>query len=355
MQPDRVDRFPYIDGLRGVAVLAVLACHIVLIDFDGRGARVPRLWHPLSHGVDLFFAISGFCMAHIFWSGRRTSYGTFLVRRFVRIAPAFYIALLGFVALGHTPFGTPGLRSDGSDTLHSLFFAIPLSGARVNGAFWTIAVEARWYLIAPAAIVLYRRSPRAFLAVGFASYGLYAASPIFDDAGYLPCFMLGVLAADLRRRAHVVYRLAPLGVAALLPLALAMPQRGSNTWHAHPIWHLVAFALVLAGSQKFAARLLCWSPFRAVGAASYSIYLTHLPVLLWCGRHHVGLPAATGTALVAGFAFWALVERPFLRPEVRSAIERRIIASLEAVRSPPRAFGRIGRAEAATPSPSDTA
>lgn len=314
-------RVAFIEGLRGVAVLCVLLCHAVGIDFDGHGPIAPQISYWLSHGVDLFFAISGYCLANLLRERPTMQYSVFLIRRFLRIAPAYYVSLLAFVALGYTAFGTPGYRPTGSDLIHSLFFAIPLDGARVNGVLWTIPVEARWYLVCPALILLYARSARAFLSLAFASYLVYELGPIFDDAGYLPCFMLGIVAADIIRRKHPVYRYANLGVALLLPIAIAMPQRGMNIWHVNPIWHLAVFAIMLAGSRPFVARLLSIRPLRAIGTASYSIYLTQLPVLIWLSGKHVGFPIALCATLAVGFIFWACVERPLQAPAVQDRVE----------------------------------
>ena len=95
---ERATNLSFVEGLRGVAVLTVFFCHVAVIDFTGRGPLWPSVSFALSHGVDLFFVISGFCMAEIFRRRERIVYGRFLVRRFVRIAPAFYIATIAFFA-----------------------------------------------------------------------------------------------------------------------------------------------------------------------------------------------------------------------------------------------------------------
>src|ERR1700722_20124848 len=104
------DRLTYIDGLRALALLSVLAFGAMLPLMLTLPARLTYL----ASGIDLFFAISGFCLAYPWLSRVRAgdglgldpaTYRAFLLRRFSRIAPAFYVALAVFALLGSTAFG----------------------------------------------------------------------------------------------------------------------------------------------------------------------------------------------------------------------------------------------------------
>jgi peptidoglycan/LPS O-acetylase OafA/YrhL len=97
---------------------------------------------------------------------------------------------------------------------------------------------------------------------------------------------------------------------------------------------LIAFLIVvLAGSQPLKG-LFSVRPMVVTGIASYSIYLVHLPVIGYLERHGVASWPASAIALGFGFAFWRLVERPFLRPEVRGAIERALEGAFDRLRLP---------------------
>jgi peptidoglycan/LPS O-acetylase OafA/YrhL len=111
----------YVDGLRALAALGVLWTHGI-----GCAERMCAGAHPAwrdigDRGVELFFVISGFCLAYPFFARKRSGrplnldYVRFLIRRFARIAPPYYICLgiLGLVAL--TPLGFPGNASLGTD------------------------------------------------------------------------------------------------------------------------------------------------------------------------------------------------------------------------------------------------
>src|ERR1043165_344432 len=92
-------RLPALDGLRGTAILAVLICHY--------SALLPRTYGLAgflqvgTHGVDLFFVLSGFLITGILFDakGKEHYFRDFYVRRALRIFPLYYAALLVTVVL----------------------------------------------------------------------------------------------------------------------------------------------------------------------------------------------------------------------------------------------------------------
>ncbi len=305
------------DGLRACAVLAVLSVHAA-------PAVVP--WG--FRGIDLFFAISGFCLAYPFLQGKAIDYGAFLRRRFVRIAPPYYVALLLFAALALTPFGYPSVLRDGLgsprsqalELLGDFAFAIPRIPIH-NVAFWTLAIEARWYLVFPLLVALYRRSRPLFYALGLLLYALYFLTPSVVDEGTLPCFMLGIVAADLALNPQPWQRFAWIGAVLTFALGLAL-RPYVRVDHGDPVWHAAAFFFVVAAGWGPLQRVLAWPPLVAVGLASYSIYLIHAPFVGFLHDHGSPRPVSFLIALALGFAFWRLVERPLTAPPVRARLER---------------------------------
>jgi len=192
--------------------------------------------------------------------------------------------------------------------------------------FWTLGVEMHWYLVCPLLIVLYLRSPAAFFltmpllyaANFFAPFGL----PHVFELATLPCFMLGILAADLTfdKKKAFRYALYVAPAASIIVLFLRTPKVDFTD----PGWHLLAFLLVVAAGTVPLSRLFSLRPMVVAGIASYSIYLVHLPVIGLLERHGVPMWPASILALGFGFVFWRYVERPCLRPEVRGAIESAI-------------------------------
>lgn len=295
-------RIPYVDGLRAVAVLAVLGCHTsAALAFGG-------------HGVELFFVISGFCLSYPFlWELRARGVSAFDVSKYaasrlVRIVPPYWCA----IAVLWLAF--PLFRVDALDALKQALFLD--GGTRwINQSFWSLAVELRWYLMFPVLLWLFVRSRRAywFVALLCAASALTKASSL--DAGVLPAFMLGIAAAERR------VRNAPLPVWLLPAAAIAAPLALWTAWDIP--WQILAFAFVsAAGSLRPLERLLAIRPLAGIGTASYSIYLVHLPVVYYVRSFDPWLAAAAGIA--CGGAFWLIFERPFAAGRARSVLLREL-------------------------------
>jgi peptidoglycan/LPS O-acetylase OafA/YrhL len=322
-----------IDGLRAVAVLAVLFYHCMAW---GANPSAAPFWLTYgARGVDLFFAVSGFCLSYPFLVSRRErgtvsiDYGAFVTRRLVRIGPPYWAALTMFAFLALTPFGLP--------TTHSIHIT-PWGGLRsyfldatfltsfmpaYNGSFWSIGLEMRWYLLFPFVLALFMRSRLAVVGLMLACYTITLATPYsVETLRTLPCFMLGIFAADLRVRGRDLSAWANLALCIALPLAILRQTNNPDADHGDLVWHLVCFLLLVASARGPLARVMSWAPLRVAGIASFSIYLVHQPIE-W-SLESVGVPAlfSAGVALTSGFLFFALVERPFMAPSFRKRVEK---------------------------------
>ncbi len=332
MESRSAERRPEIDGLRALAVLSVLMCHSVY--FAGP-AVTTAIGRAGSRGVELFFVLSGFCLAYpglraLRESGRPLPGAlAFLRRRFARIAPPYYVAILMFSVLAFTKFGlptwppnAPTLSDIVADALTAMAFA---PNPQLNCDFWTLGVEMRWYFVFPVLLAIYVRSKTAFVVLGLAFYAIYAfyASALgVVDFGVLPCFMSGIVAADLavRRyawRAHVW----PLALAAVA-LCVWLQSQTTELDHGNPLWHLASFLTVVAvtGNAR-AGKIFAHPALVATGVASYSIYLVHHPIVNEFALRGCPWQLAAAIALGCGFAFWRFVEAPMLQPAIRRRIE----------------------------------
>jgi len=330
----------YVDGLRAIAVLSVLVFH----GFLGDGQTLPQRVLCYSRGVDLFFVISGFCLAFPFLArpGRlkldKAIYGRFLLRRLSRIAPPYYVALCAFAILGMTAFGFPSADHPAAglgfsvhaarEFLADAVFLIPRVPLH-NIAFWTLGIEARWYLLCPLLIALYVRSKWSFFGLAGILYGVYFFTPYgVADMGTLPCFMAGIVAADVVLRRQAWRRYAWIAAAAALGLGIWT----SSGDHGDPIWHLAGFFLVVGGSVGPLNRILRWKPLLATGVCSYSIYLYHAPFVIWFEHNGVVPPLALAWALCIGFVAWALAERHLADDQFRRNLESRLAAPFQPAR-----------------------
>ena len=364
------NRLSYVDGLRAIAVLSVMVFHARV---HAPGVDLEWWAKECSHGVDLFFVVSGFCLALPTLEKLHTNgYATFdavafALKRFLRIFPPYAFAVViaaaaGAALLSHGIVPPGGMPSsfDASDVMSQLFF-IDRDHVLLNRSFWSLAVEFRWYFIFPFALLLAARNMRAFitvtLLVAFASELTRATS---TDLGVLPAFLLGVAAAYVRAYRHPIVRYAvPLGLLSV-GVAFLNESRPHFPIQTNVGWHLAAFFFVIwAGAQSAVQRVLSTPLLVRVGIASYSIYLVHEPViaatmsLLRPRYGDVGAtPIALGIGLAAGFALWAVVERPLTRPATVAAFVsngRARMTELFALAGVPHGFG-LGEQTAAAPS-----
>jgi peptidoglycan/LPS O-acetylase OafA/YrhL len=361
-----VGDIPSIEGLRGVAVLWVMAFHYVVVRDGGFGDPLIALlkdWPALDVlvrngylGVDLFFLITGFLLTLPWFRHAQAGlpapgWRSFYARRARRILPAYYVQLmvLFFVVvpilfprlwLQSTPYVVGNLGAH----FTFLHYTSPLTSASMtaNGALWTLAIEVQYYLLVPVLAPLFVRWPwRCLMAAAAVAAGwrwlawndlgplvaayvkLSAHAGVTEKdvrhllATQLPAyalhFALGILAgrAWIHRRGKAgrgAARWAPAVVAAAALLGLHAVLRhgtsilGQAGWIAFPLLLAIAFAAVVSWQSPGLTRGVASWPFAALGRISYSAYLYHLPVLLLFNRL---LPGAG--SWIAGPLWFALV------------------------------------------------
>lgn len=309
-------RIGYIDGLRAVAVLSVVADH---------AWRVPLG----TAGVQLFFVLSGFCLSYpalakLFTDGSAAfNVVGYAARRIVRIVPPYWIAIglcIVMASLGASlPIWIPREVTPWDVIGQALFLDKDVN--LLNRAFWTLTVEFRWYFIFPIALWLWTRSPRAFfVAMTALIVGAQATRLYTPDLEVLPAFMLGIVAASMHVSRNRLQNFA------LLAFPLLMAAAIMKTGYDHsPLLSFAMFAFVVAaGATPWMVRALSIKALTAIGLASYSIYLVHAPIMLLFGPHPgavaEGVVAAAG--VLGGFIFWFLAERPFVEMPIRARLVR---------------------------------
>lgn len=358
------ERLEFVDGLRAVAVLSVLAFHAAAHD-GALVAASPKFLADIlrqgCHGVDLFFVLSGFCLSypwiHAAARGAAPDFETakFAARRMVRIVPPYYAAialLLLFVAVYHAigwrlPIGMPQTGFSAGDILRQALF-FDWNVRLLNDVFWTLAVEFRWYFVFPVALWLWLRSPRAFAAAGVAVFCVTATTRAGSmDLAVLPTFMLGIVAAHaFVHQPAWLRRIAPFAFAVCLAVTFATSQTARFVWSASSLWGMTAFWFVVtAGSLAPLRALLSFRLLTRIGFTSYGIYLVHEPFRALTERllsvHVSGWPlwlASMAGAVAAGMAFSAVAELPF----VQSPLRARLIHQIEPVVSRLLQRGGIG-------------
>lgn len=372
-----------LDGVRGLAVLWVMLFHYVVVrgaavddPYVAALARFPAADLLLRNGylgVDLFFLVSGFLLTLPWFAHARAgrsppSTRAFYARRIRRIVPAYYVQLAVLFALVMPLLH--GLRYWRSDLYvyawnafaHALFLhgTTPLTSGSlgVNGALWTLAVEAQYYLLVPLVAPVFVRSPRAMLVLAFAlaaawqwgarhdlhalvawelALGQHWGWPedvvrrllTMQLPGYLAHFALGILLGRAwlveRARGAATNRYARFALAfASLGLLAAALARGGENAPGLAMLALAALLFLAATARGLAARLLGRGALAFSGRVSYSAYLYHLPLLALLDRFDPGarlaaLPLYLGIVLGVAWLSWRFVERPFLAPSAPPA------------------------------------
>lgn len=321
-----------IQGLRGLAVLAVVVFHAAPGVLGGGFA-----------GVDIFFVISGYLITRILlrdMDAGEFSLADFYRRRVRRLFPALYVMLAAVLALGLLIL-PPKLLSELVYTqFFTTLFASNFAFAHLSGYFdseaglkpllhtWSLGVEEQYYLLFPLLLMALRRFLRPWLwwiLVGLAGLSLVAglaASP--EAAFYLPTtrafeLLIGALCVHLEPRLGLSDKLRrQVSLAGLFLVVTALIWlKGSLAFPAPwALWPCLGAACLLVAPGGFGGRLLSAPPLIAVGDLSYSLYLWHWPLLVM-GRLVFGdiWWVALGAVVTAGglsWLSWRYVETPCL-------------------------------------------
>jgi peptidoglycan/LPS O-acetylase OafA/YrhL len=145
-----------LDGLRAVAALSIVLFHLLLftrVEYQPWSQAVGNFWYVLATGVQLFFTLSGFLLFRPYALALLTgkplpSTARFYKKRALRILPAYWVALAILLALNWQTAKDPAWLNGLTHALfvHDIF---PRYNRDLDGPFWTLAVEAQFYLLLP--------------------------------------------------------------------------------------------------------------------------------------------------------------------------------------------------------------
>jgi len=278
-----------LDGLRGLSAVYVLVFHCRLLTISGFPRDSGPFWLGwLMYGrlaVVFFLVLSGFSLAlgPAAAGSRMTSVATFARRRARRILPAYWAALVFSVVVALTivpasHYGPPTVRTV---LVYTAMLQDVVVAPTPNGAFWSIAVEAELYLIFPLLILIRRRfGLLALLAAGLVPIPFMSPAEGVNRLAphLLPVFVIGIAGAGTTT--GILWRwLAPV---AALPVVALIVVKGSAWTVDHYFWIDVAAApaMLFLIRARFPRLLLDSRPMRKLGSFSYSLYLTHLPIVM---------------------------------------------------------------------------
>ena len=336
----RIQYRPEIDGLRAVAVLAVMLFHL---DIGLSGGFI---------GVDVFFVISGFLITSIIIADLKTgsfSLKTFWMKRLRRLVPASFVMLIGTLLGGWFLFLPAEFISVAQAQLaqvvlfanyhfaYRIDYFDPIAGLNPLLHSWSLAVEEHFYLLLPIILlVLFRRGIRSIwlslsaLLVISLVYSIWQVGDKPELAFYLlPSraweLLIGCCLANSSGSisdSSKLYRLRSL-ISYVSAVALFFCFWSYDHSTAFPGLNAVIPCLATAGliygtqSTNLIARFLKLRVMVGIGLISYSLYLWHWPVIVFTKLTY----ASEFTPLLScvlffvcfllAFLSWRFVEQPF--------------------------------------------
>lgn len=294
-----------IDGLRALAVIAVILFHSELTMSGGYV------------GVDLFFVLSGYLITQRIIAGHESgkfSYKTFYTRRIFRLFPALFTTVVGTLVASFFFLWPDALIDVGVSAVSSTLSVAniyyfdsagywnPSAWTKPLLHFWSLSVEEQFYLVWPLVIMTLIRlgKRRAFLSLAFLSLIVFAVTTILtpsqpDATFYLTPFRfhefaLGALCVWFDRykwpdsSLYAIIRNVLVGAGLLIILLTTFVLSDETVF---PGWIAIVPALatamiIVAREPAVASSLLSNRPMTFIGRLSYSLYLIHWPVLVFC-------------------------------------------------------------------------
>ena len=339
---------PEIDGLRAVAVAAVVVFH------------VEPLWLPGGFlGVDVFFVISGYLITTIIQralDAGRFSLGGFWARRIKRLYPALFV-MIACVALGGNYILINPERGElfGQAVGALLSFSNVLLWQTTGGYWdnssesiallhtWSLSLEEQFYIVFPPLLMAIHKVARArALTLTLVVAGVSLALSVYLTAQHrsaafylLPTRMWELAIGSVLAMAQlsgkmptppsrVAAPLASLGVVAILA-SIFLIENDERFPGALPLFPCLGTALVLAfaSADGVSKRCLSCGPVVYVGRISYSLYLWHWPVIVF-GRFLS--PAENTLALVTLPVIFASLSHHFIENPFRAGFRGSVAA-----------------------------
>jgi len=306
-------------------------------------------------GVDVFFVISGFLITGIIrdevLATGGFSFSSFYIRRIRRLMPALFATLLGCAVVGALVLSPHHLKHFGESLLASLISVSNIYFWKEAGYFdsdsalkpllhtWSLSVEEQFYLLWPAALVfLFRRTASAKVGVALAwvagisfTLNLAAVHLSTDSEGAVAAFYLlpfrvfefviGALMVWITprqpRNKAVLEPLLLVGLGLIAYAVFAYTEEVPFPSYSALVPCLGAALAIYAGQARIVGKLLRNGLGVAIGRISYSLYLTHWPVIVfWSYASFGSLDAADragmlALAVVLALVLYRYVETPF--------------------------------------------
>jgi peptidoglycan/LPS O-acetylase OafA/YrhL len=334
----KLSYMPRLDGLRGIAIGAVLVAHFL-------PNPMVAAFRPGGFGVILFFVLSGYLITRILiqYKDRNTSVGVaashFYWRRFLRLSPPYYLAIVAAAVLGISQ-----MRSHW--WIHAFYLSNIAIGLRGDvfgaGHFWTLCIEEQFYFLWFLVVVLL---PRRFLLPAIVSSvvvsSLFRLGVVFLNLqpimwallpGFMDSLAFGALIAYTGHSGRLVFldHFLQDWRVLLFSLFAAVLTSWVQDWNiatrlllyipANTLFAGCLVRLALLPGKDRRLDWLSWSPLRFLGRISYGIYVYHIFIAdfiytFWPSAHtwHLMFLILTVSTIAIATASYNFMEKPILQ------------------------------------------
>jgi peptidoglycan/LPS O-acetylase OafA/YrhL len=288
-----------LNSLRGLAAILVVVVHVWGINPlpESYGTGFIKVYFPL--GVALFFVISAFslCVSTLHRVGGDGWLSAFAIRRFMRIAPLFYLMSLFYLLVVPTIVGGPLPWAHFFVTISFLFNLMPGQHASLVWAGWTIGVEMLFYMVLPLVLVFVGGLRGAGIILILATvlscaFIVHYQTPAYPSyyadlsfMGSLGIFAWGIFAYFVYQKLLLSNRAAVIGTVILMLSVLGgafLVLTDGRFFHL-PMTRALLWAPVFAGlvlSQCIHPTTVVTNRLMShLGMLSFSLYLCHPPII----------------------------------------------------------------------------
>ncbi|MCX2481788.1 acyltransferase [Pedobacter sp. MC2016-15] len=299
--------------LRGIAVVSVCFCHFAKP--ISKGTVAPELFRLIGeygqYGVHIFFVISGFVIPFSLYRAKYelVDYFRFLYKRLLRLHPPYLIALSITLSIAAASYHYRHLPNPETPltVLKSLFYAHAPSD---NPVFWTLRIEAEYYIFMGIYFVLLSKLPRLTMIIGVPLLLLSSQTLITEYIGlleYIVFFLIGTIGYQIyTSKKSTYFEMACLGLVILfsfLYYELAASIVATATilvilYYRKPVSHILEFP----------------------GEVSYSLYLLHFPLgikMINMAQNHMKpnqfwilFFVVSLICFAVSWVFWNYIEKP---------------------------------------------
>jgi peptidoglycan/LPS O-acetylase OafA/YrhL len=270
------------DGLRGIGFLLVITAHVPSVPLFGVLQGWTAVW--------IFLTMSGYLVTMLMMrEEKRTghiAFGPFLVRRFFRIVPSYWVAILIYW-LGC--YALPSLQDDYGAFMMRLPFYLAFvpeyadtDGFSIFTHSWTVGVELKFYLLFPPAVFLMTKNANWRFAATAIAAAVFTVQGSFLAEAYCAVLFGAMLALALERPGGYAFVAKLTRVPIVVPVALiagllALLRFSEQfTALAAVATYLLAYTIV---QEAAVSRVLSWRPLAYLGQRSYGAYLLHFLAL----------------------------------------------------------------------------